>query len=302
MSFAPSRAGNLGAGLLRLAISCAALLAAPLWAAADDKPHDVSRIVSIGGDVTEVLYALGMAANVVAVDTTSEYPREALAEKKSVGYMRALSSEGVLSVNPTVIIASAGAGPPEVVAALKASNIPYVEVRCEDSPEGVVKKVKLIAGIVGAKDKGDALAASIEADFKKLEDERSKITRPARALYIIAVQNGRAIVGGKHTGADAIVRLAGGENAAAEIDGYKPLSDEAALSLAPDVIVTMPGREGDRKAEIAAMPGLSATPAAKAGRILELGGSYILQFGPRAAAAARELMQTFATASAPGKQ
>ena len=302
MRLAPSRAAISGAGLLRLAISCAALLAAPLSAAADDKPHDVSRIVSIGGDVTEVLYALGMAANVVAVDTTSEYPREALAEKKSVGYMRALSSEGVLSMSPSIIIASAGAGPPEVVAALKASKVPYVEVKCEDSPEGVVKKVKLIAGIVGATDKTDELAASIEADFKTLADERSKIAKPARVLYIIAIQNGRAIVGGKHTGADAIIGLAGGENAAAGIDGFKPLSDEAALAMAPDVIVTMPGREGDRKAEIAAMPGLSATPAAKAGRILELGGSYLLQFGPRAAGAARELMQAFATDAVPGKK
>jgi iron complex transport system substrate-binding protein len=201
-----------------------------------------------------------------------------------------------------VIIASGGAGPPEVVAALKASNVPYVEVKCEESPDGVVKKVKLIAAIVGAKDKGDALAAAIEADFKSLAAERAKITKPARVLYIIAIQNGRAIVGGKHTGADAIIRLAGGENSAAEIDGYKPLSDEAALALAPDIIVTMPGREGDRKSEIAAMPGLSATPAAKAGRILELGGSYILQFGPRAAGAARELMQAFATDAATGKK
>ena len=189
MRLAPSRAAISGAGLLRLAISCTLLVAAPLCASAEDKPHDISRIVSIGGDVTEVLYALGMAANVVAVDTTSEYPREALAEKKSVGYMRALSSEGVLSVNPTVIIASAGAGPPEVVAALKASNVPYVEVRCEDTPEGVVKKVQLIAGIVGAKDEGDALAAGIEADFKTLADERAKVTKPTRALYIIAIQN-----------------------------------------------------------------------------------------------------------------
>jgi iron complex transport system substrate-binding protein len=61
--------------LLRLAVSCIALLAPPLCATADDKPQDISRIVSIGGDVTEVLYALGMAGNVVAVDTTSEYPR-----------------------------------------------------------------------------------------------------------------------------------------------------------------------------------------------------------------------------------
>ena len=96
-----------------------------------------------------------------------------------------------------------------------------------------------------------------------------------------------------NTGADAIIGLAGGENAAGSVEGFKPLSDEAALSMAPDIIVTMPAHTGDRRAEIAAMPGLSATPAAKSGRILELGGSYILQFGPRAAGAARELMQAF---------
>jgi iron complex transport system substrate-binding protein len=294
-----SRAGFLGGGLLRLAISCAALLAAPHWASADDKPQDISRIVSIGGDVTEVLFALGLGANVVAVDTTSEHPREALAAKKSVGYMRALSSEGVLSMNPTLIIASGGAGPPEVVAALKATPVPYIEVRCEDTPDGVAKKVRLIAGIVGAKDKGDALAQSIEADFKTLAEERAKITKPIHALYIIAVQNGRAIVGGTHTGADAIIHLAGAENVAAGIEGFKPLSDEAALSMAPDVIVMMQGRPGGGGAsEIAAMPGLSATPAVKSGRILEFGGSYLLQFGPRAASAARALMQAFQTGAA----
>src|SRR5262245_57916438 len=234
------------AGILRLFALAVALLSSPLAAYADDKAHDISRIVSIGGDITEVLYALGMAAKVVAVDTTSEYPREALAEKKSVGYMRALSSEGVLSVDPTLIIASGGAGPPEVVAALKASKVPYVEVRCEDSPDGVVKKVRLIAAIVGAKEKGEELVKSIEADFAALAAERAKIEKPARALYIIAVQNGRAIVGGKHTGADAIIGLAGGENAAGSVDGFKPLSDEAALSMAPDVIVTMPAHTGDR--------------------------------------------------------
>ena len=58
---------------------------------------DASRILSIGGDVTEIVYALGAGDRVVGVDTTSQF-RQALKEKKSVGYMRALSSEGVISV------------------------------------------------------------------------------------------------------------------------------------------------------------------------------------------------------------
>ena len=57
---------------------------------------DASRIVSIGGAVTEILYALGLDKNIVAIDTTSLYPPQALQEKPNVGYMRQLSPEGVL--------------------------------------------------------------------------------------------------------------------------------------------------------------------------------------------------------------
>mgnify|MGYP002397398202 FL=1 len=88
----------------------------------------LQRIVSVGGDVTEIIFALGLGDRVVAVDTTSQYPPDAVKEKKSVGYMRALSTEGVLSVAPTLIVASADAGPPEVVAALKGSTVPFVAV------------------------------------------------------------------------------------------------------------------------------------------------------------------------------
>jgi len=76
------------------------------------KIADTSRIVAIGGDVTEILYALKADAKIAAVDSTSQFPVQALKEKPNVGYMRALSAEGVLSANPTVIVASKDAGPP----------------------------------------------------------------------------------------------------------------------------------------------------------------------------------------------
>ena len=62
-----------------------------------------------------------------AVDTTSQFPAQALKEKKSVGYMRALSSEGVISVGASMVLASERSGPPEVVKTLKATSVPYVE-------------------------------------------------------------------------------------------------------------------------------------------------------------------------------
>ncbi|MDH3463017.1 MAG: hemin ABC transporter substrate-binding protein, partial [Acidimicrobiia bacterium] len=38
---------------------------------------DTSRIVSLNGDITEVIFALGLGANVVGVDVTTTYPSEA---------------------------------------------------------------------------------------------------------------------------------------------------------------------------------------------------------------------------------
>jgi len=247
--------------------------------------------VSIGGDVTEILYALGAEPKVVAVDTTSTYPASALKEKKNVGYIRALSTEGVLSTNPSVIIAGAYAGPPEVVAALKASSVPYVEVPEDLTPEGVAAKIRLIAETIGAEAAAESMVKKIEEDFQALAEQRARIKKPVRALFVLAAQNGRAIVGGRDTPADAIFRLAGAENTAAQINGHKPLADEAAVELAPEVIVAMsnpiPGHDARKMLE---MPVFRSTPAAANKRLVEMDGNYLLNFGPRAAQAARDLM------------
>lgn len=270
-------------------------------AGGDDKAYDASRIVSVGGDVTEILYELGLGDSIVALDTTSVHPQPAVSQKKSVGYMRALSSEGVLAAGPTLILATDTAGPPEVVAALKASSVPFITVDGSDTPEGVKQKIKLVAKVVGKAEAGDALADRVGAEFEAAAEARQRLSKPVRALFLLSVQSGRALAGGRHTAADAMLALAGAENVIGSFDGYKALSGEAALELAPDVIVVMQSAPGHRTAdakgpiatEIRAIEGLAATPAAKSGRIIEFDGSLMLQFGPRAPAAARELMQLF---------
>ena len=89
--------------------------------------------------------------------STSQFPAEALKQKTNVGYsMRALAAEGVLSSNPTLIIASKDAGPPPVVAALKASSIPYVEVPDDMTPEGVAAKIRFVAAVLAIARRGEA--------------------------------------------------------------------------------------------------------------------------------------------------
>ena len=212
-------------------------------------------------------------------------------DKPNVGYLRALSAEGVLATNPTLILASKDAGPPPVVAALKASSIPYVEIPDDDTPEGVAAKIRFVAAEVGAQEAGEALAKDVERDFALLAEQRAKITKPVRALFVLSVQSGRATVGGSNTSADAILKLAGAENIAAGTPGYKPMADEAAVELAPEAIVTMRhGRAGMPSNGIESVKAFESSPAVQNKRVIDMDGLYLLGFGPRCARAARELM------------
>lgn len=281
-----------------LALGCALSIAAHAGNTVTDASGrkveitDASKILSIGGDITEILYALGQQTRIVAVDTTSQFPPDALKQKRSVGYMRALSTEGVLSVGASLIIASERAGPPEVVKALKQTTASYVEVQDGLSPEGVISKVRFVAGVVGSATRGEQLAARIENEFKALAQHRAAIKNKIRVLFVLNVQNGRATVGGAGTSADAILELAGAENAAGAIDGFKPVVDEALVELQPDAIVTMRRSSGEHDtAQLMSMNGMQVTPAARSGRIIDMDGLYLLGFGPRTASAALDLMR-----------
>ncbi|MBB3931294.1 iron complex transport system substrate-binding protein [Kaistia hirudinis] len=253
---------------------------------------DAKRIVTIGGAVTEIVYALGAADRVVARDSTSSYPSAAL-EKPDVGYMRALSAEGVLSMKPDLIIAVEGSGPKEVVEILESASVPMVMVPEHYSAEGIVEKVKLIAAVLGEDDRGAALAGDIEAKFAALSSALAKLPEADRkkAVFLMSIADGKPLAAGSKTAADAIIHLAGATNPMADIPGYKPASDEALAAAAPAAVVMMNrhGADAPSPDKVFAVPALSTTPAAASKSLVVMDGLYLLGFGPRTADAARDL-------------
>lgn len=250
------------------------------------------RIVAAGGVVTEVLYALGQQDKVVGVDTTSQWPPEALKDKKSVGYVRALSAEGVLSLKPSQVIAVEGAGPPDALALLKESGTPITMIPEALSPEAVVSKIAAIGKAAGVAEPAQQLAAAVKRRFDELDKLRSGLPRQKRVLFVLSLQNGRTLVGGRATTADAIIALAGGINAAGAVEGFKPMTDEAIITAAPDVVLMMRHSSAHNAGpdELFAMPAFSETPAAKQKSLIRMDGLYLLGFGPRTPNAARDLM------------
>lgn len=246
------------------------------------------RVLAIGGSITEIVYALGQQDRLIGRDSTSTFPPEARA-LPDLGYMRALSPEGVLSAGPDLILADADAGPPEAVAAIEAASVPYVEVPSDDSPEGVAEKIRVVAGALGVPEEGAALAGRIEAEIRAAT-EGSAPAHP-RAIFLLSVEGGRLMAAGSGTGADMMLRLAGAENALTGFEGYKLVSAEAVLAAAPEAVVMM-DRGGDHGAAaetVFTLPGLVGTPAAEAGRLVKMDGLLLLGFGPRTAEAVTAL-------------
>ncbi|MFC6446487.1 heme/hemin ABC transporter substrate-binding protein [Shinella zoogloeoides] len=249
---------------------------------------DTSRLVTIGGALTEIVYALGEEKRLVARDSTSMYPEEAM-KLPDVGYMRALSPEGVIAVNPTAILAVEGSGPADALAVLKSAGIPF-----ETVPEGydraaILKKIDAVGTFLGVQEKAKALEEKVGAELdaaiadaaKRPESERKRV------LFILSVQNGRIMAAGGHTAADGIIGLAGAINATdGAFEGYKPLTDEAVINAKPDVIMVMrrPGADSSDE-EILAHPAISVTPAGQNKAILRMNSLHLLGFGPRTASA-----------------
>lgn len=270
----------------------AAVLALAAFPALADPHPDARRIVAIGGAVTEFIYAMGQQDRLVARDTTSYMPPEAMA-LPDVGYMRQLSAEGVLSVRPDLIIAEEGAGPPETVALLKSSGIPYEEIPTGASPGGVMAKAEAVAAVLAAPDPG--VVAALKADLDAAAAAAAAaVDEPMRVLFALSLQGGRVLASGSGTEAEAIIEMAGGRNAVTGFHGYKPLTDEAVIAAAPDVILMMDRGDGvidleAQRAELLGMPAIASTPAGKAGRVIRMNGLYLLGFGPRTGKAALDL-------------
>ena len=246
------------------------------------------RVVSVGGAVTETVFALGAQSQLAGVDTTSLFPVDAT-RLPQVGYARTLSAEGVLALKPQLLLASGEAGPPQVLDQLKRAGL-RVEVLDEHHRfDGVLARTERIGTLCGREREATQLIARLQQEWAARP--KPPAGSAPRVLFVLAHAGGQLRVAGEGTGADAMLTLAGARNAFAGVQGYKPLTAEAALQAAPDVILcTDQGVEAQGGADgLLKAPGLALTPAGRARRVVGMEALLLLGFGPRLPQAVAEL-------------
>ncbi|PLY40219.1 hemin ABC transporter substrate-binding protein, partial [Janthinobacterium sp. ROICE36] len=211
---------KMGASALALAAPLQ-VFAAPMQvlAAVSDAAKPVikaRRIVSVGGALTEIVYAIEAQGELVGVDTTSLYPAVAQ-QLAQVGYARTLSAEGVLSLAPTQLIATEEAGPQAVLRQVRDAGVPVAVLNANNKFEGLIERVKQVGQITGRTNPAARLAHVLRQQWDRaLAKVRQRSQSPqqsaVRVLFILAHAPNQVMVGGRETGADAMLAYAGAVN------------------------------------------------------------------------------------------
>ena len=247
------------------------------------------RIVSANGTLSEILVVLGLENQIVGVDVTSTYPAS-LEKLPKIGHNRSIAAEGILALNPDVIVyTDQSMLSPAVVKQLNSSGKKLVAFKHEYSKEGAIKLIREVGAYFNANAQAEKIVKALQADLAKIPAPAN----PKKLLFIYARGTGTLMVSGTGTSLDKMFALAGHKNAVSGFTEFKPLTAESLIVANPDVLVlfssgleSLEGMDGLLK-----VPGVANTNAGKNRRIVAMDGQFLTGFGPRLGKAAIELSQ-----------
>ncbi|MDE0042488.1 MAG: ABC transporter substrate-binding protein [Candidatus Poribacteria bacterium] len=253
------------------------------------------RIIGLNGSTTEILFALGLDANIVGCDASSTYPKDVLKKLPSVGYQYRLNAEGILSLKPTLVIGREDVKPPQVVEQLRAAGVTVLLLKEPRTINEAKQRLRIIGKAVSRQENAEALISALEKQVVALESKlaarEGQTKKKALFLYLRGPQT--AFVLGDESAPGAMIEIVGAANAAGTIKGTKPMTSEAVIAAQPDVYVlfesglkSIGGVEGLLK-----VPGLAQTPAGRNKRVVSIDGLYLSGFGPRCGHAALDLFR-----------
>lgn len=192
------------------------------------------RLVSAGGSITEIIYALGAGEQLVGVDSSSQYP-DNVKTLPSIGYYRTLNVEGILSVEPDTLVLLDGAGPSAVVQQLESLGLKISTVSNPKSISGLVSTIKEVASIVSEEEQGQVLVDTLHEQLMRVKQLPSVVGK--RAVFLMSAGERGLIAAGSNTTPQLIFDQLGVTNPFAALQGFKSVSAEVIASEQPDIIL-----------------------------------------------------------------
>ena len=241
-----------------------------------------ARIVTLATGAGELIAAMGAGDRVVGRDETSSAPQIEGAPIVTKGHQ--VSAEQVLALNPDLVIIDSATGPVEVLDQIRASGIPVELLPDTWTVSDMAPRIDALGGYLGvSKSDIDVAKANL---IPSVPNEST--SGPRVAFLYLRGPSSIYLLGGEGSGADALIEAAGGVDVGAEAgyEPFTPLTAEALIAAAPDVLLVMTeglasvgGVDGLR-----ALPGVAQTPAGQSGRVIAVEDTVLLSFGARTGA------------------
>ncbi|MGI9585350.1 MAG: heme/hemin ABC transporter substrate-binding protein [Acidimicrobiia bacterium] len=255
---------------------------------------DTSRIVSLNGDLTETIFALGAGEQVVGIDLTTTFP-EAATSLPDVGLGRNLQAEAVIALSPTLVLGDTQVGPDSAIEQIRAAGIPVVILQSEVTLDGVARKISAVGEILGLEQAAIDLASEVDLAIDEGLALAATATSTPRVAYVYVRGPETVLLFGNGMPTHFLIEAAHAIDAAGEVEVVfaEDLNAETLVTASPDVIVTptagfdiIGGLDAFR-----ALPGIADTPAGRSGRIVTIDEALLLGMGPRVGQALADLVR-----------
>jgi iron complex transport system substrate-binding protein len=246
--------------------------------------------LDLSGALASTVFALGLGDRVVGRDVSTGFA-EATALPLVTQNGHQLNAEAILALDPTIILTDTSIGPWDVVLQMREAGVPVVVLPSQRSMDTLGDVITDVAEALGVPAEGAALASSAEAAVDASTERIERVAADASGerlrmmfLYVRGSANVYYVFG-EESGADELIRALGGVDAAAEagITGMRPLTAEAVVTAAPELVLLMSkGLEsvGGVDGLLEAVPALAETPAGEQRRFVDMADHEILSFGP----------------------
>ncbi|MBK6651961.1 MAG: ABC transporter substrate-binding protein [Betaproteobacteria bacterium] len=230
--------------------------------------------------VAEIVVALGSASQIVAVGGGADHIVELKAVPRLPGF-RQVSAEPMLALSPQRVVISNEWTVPQTLDQLRAAGVQVTVLDADQTPEGVERRIRLVAKLLGKVAQGESLVAKFKRELADALALAARAKPKLRALFVLAGGNRPTLVGGRGSNVAALLDMSGAINVAQGIEGFKVMSAESMIEAAPDVILTnQDGTVPNDGVPVALRaPGAMATPAGKAGRLITIPGQYLQGMG-----------------------
>ena len=237
------------------------------------------RLVSLAPSNTEILFALGLGDKVVGVTDFCDYPEEAKAIEQ-VGTYFEPNIEMIFSLSPDLVLAIPDV--PEVVAKLEELGTPVLILDPSDL-EGILADIQLVGQATGAEREAEALVSELRERIAVVTEKAGEAKERVRVFCEIdATDPSKPWASGPGSFMDAMIRLSGGTNVAADAESPWPqLSAEEIIAKDPEIIILADSKYGVTAESVGERPGWDVITAVKEGAIYDIDDDLIKRPAPR---------------------